>query len=264
QGQLMGKSPAMPGLGGPSTGGPHPFPEQVLIRLSPLMPLWLPGEDNLARLVLARRVEILARVPDWVLVRTTWPQPGLPVNMAGAGLCQYRKVPYPREVCQGILLDWPRLQELLAAEVGDLFPGARFLPVRDEVPPHPERTMHALPVQLEPGEGPVVEQVAVPPGAPEPDLDAAAVEGWTPLRIGLALSWAAALVALAAVGLGGFSLIDLSERRIRFVSAVTHELRTPMTTLRLYLDMLTGGMITEPKQREEYLHTLHQETERLN
>src|SRR5207247_9366091 len=62
----------------------------------------------------------------------------------------------------------------------------------------------------------------------------------------------------------GFSLIDLSERRIRFVSAVTHELRTPLTTLRLYLDMLTGGLVTEQKQREEYLHTLHQETERLN
>src|SRR5204863_3259237 len=99
----------------------------------------------------------------------------------------------------------------------------------------------------------------VPATAPAP-VD----PGWTLLRIGLALAWTAALVALLAVGLGGWSLLDLSERRIRFVSAVTHELRTPLTTLRLYLDMLTGGLVTEPKQREEYLHTLHQETERLN
>jgi signal transduction histidine kinase len=69
---------------------------------------------------------------------------------------------------------------------------------------------------------------------------------------------------LLAVGLGGRSLIDLSERRIRFVSAVTHELRTPLTTLRLYLDMLTGGMVQDEAKKAEYLHTLNAETDRLN
>ncbi len=70
-------------------------------------------------------------------------------------------------------------------------------------------------------------------------------------------------VALFAVGLGGWSLINLSERRIRFVSAVTHELRTPLTTLRLYLDMLLGGLVRDEKQRQEYLETLHAEADRL-
>ena len=88
--------------------------------------------------------------------------------------------------------------------------------------------------------------------------------GWTPLRVGLALAWAAALVALLAVGLGGWSLIDLSERRIRFVSAVTHELRTPLTTLRLYLDMLMNGLVRDEKQREEYIQTLNAEANRLS
>ena len=63
-------------------------------------------------------------------------------------------------------------------------------------------------------------------------------------------AWAAASLALLTVGLGGWSLLDLSERRIRFVSAVTHELRTPMTTLRLYLDMLTGGMVKEEGKKK--------------
>ena len=49
-----------------------------------MMPLWLPGEDHRDRLVLARRVEILARIPDWAIVQTIWPQPGLPVNLAAA------------------------------------------------------------------------------------------------------------------------------------------------------------------------------------
>jgi signal transduction histidine kinase len=238
--------------------------EQVVIRLSPMTPLWLPGQDQAARLMVARRVEILGRIPDWVLVGTTWPQAGLPMNLATAGLCQYRKVPYPREVCQGILLDWPRLQQLLADEISDLFPKATFLPMRSDVPEHPERTMTTLPVELDPGETPAPDLLAVAPAQPEPALALPAVTGWTPLRVGLALAWAAALVALGAVGLGGLSLINLSERRARFVSAVTHELRTPLTTLRLYLDMLTGGVVNEQRQRDDYVHTLHQETERLH
>ncbi|HWG47556.1 MAG TPA: HAMP domain-containing sensor histidine kinase, partial [Gemmataceae bacterium] len=48
------------------------------------------------------------------------------------------------------------------------------------------------------------------------------------------------------------------------VSAVTHELRTPLTTLRLYLDMLVNGLVRDEKQRGEYIHTLHAETDRLN
>jgi signal transduction histidine kinase len=108
--------------------------------------------------------------------------------------------------------------------------------------------MVALPFQLNPG----------------PTVEAPTESGWTPLRVGLSLAWAAALAALVAVGLGGRSLVDLSQRRIRFVSAVTHELRTPLTTLRLYLDMLTGGMITDEAKKAEYLHTLNTETERLN
>jgi signal transduction histidine kinase len=242
--------------------------EQVVIRLSPMTPLWLPATDKTDRLVVVRHVQILGRVPDEVVLLCSWPRSGLPFNLATAGALQFRKVPYPREVCQGILLDWPRLQALLAAEVADLFPQATFAPVRDEVPAHPERTLTALPVEMDPGPVPPLEAPAAPPGEPEwsgdrqPAVDT--VEGWTPLRIGLALSWAAALVALGAVGMGGRSLIALSERRIRFVSAVTHELRTPLTTLRLYLDMLTGGLITEEEKRNEYLHTLHAETDRLH
>jgi K+-sensing histidine kinase KdpD len=68
---------------------------------------------------------------------------------------------------------------------------------------------------------------------------------------------------LLAIGVGGWVLLDLSDRRIRFVSAVTHELRTPLTTLRLYLDLLSSGMVTEEKQKAEYLTTLNAESDRL-
>src|SRR5262249_10511438 len=130
------------------------------------------------------------------------------------------------------------------------FPEARFQPQRDPILQNPDqarRTMTALPIEMDPG--------------PQPRAD---VETWTPLRIGLALAWAAALVALSAVGLGGFTLLDLSERRIRFVSAVPHELRTPLTTLRLYLDMMAGGLVRDEERQAEYLQTLHSETDRLH
>jgi signal transduction histidine kinase len=186
---------------------------EVPVNLSPMVPVWLDTPAGAEHLILLR----LVRIEE-------------------------------TEICQGIVLDGPALQAMLAQEVTDLFPEARLIPMREPVPSQPERTMTALPFQLDPG--PALFEV------PDP--------GWTPLRVGLALAWLAALVALLAVGLGGWSLLNLSERRIRFVSAVTHELRTPLTTLRLYLDMLVNGLVRDDKQRGEYIHTLHAETDRLN
>jgi signal transduction histidine kinase len=152
-----------------------------------------------------------------------------------------------RAVTQGVLLDWPRLRAVLLDEVHDLFPGADLVPLTEGEPAEADRAMATLPVRFVPGPVPV---------PPDP--------GWSPLRVGLALAWAAALVALAAVALGGWSLLDLSERRIRFVSAVTHELRTPLTTLRLYLDLLTSGLVRDETHRAEYLTTMAAESERLH
>ena len=151
-----------------------------------------------------------------------------------------------REVCQGVLLDDEALRQGLAELVADVFHDARIVPAA--AGEEAENVLAALPLRLDPG----------------PDEAAGEGPGWTPLRVGLALAWAAALVALLAVGLGGWSLLDLSERRIRFVSAVTHELRTPLTTLRLYLDLLRDGLVREESRREEYIRTLHGETDRLH
>ena len=152
-----------------------------------------------------------------------------------------------KTVYQGVLLDWAKVQQTLTEQVADLFPAATVSPIRTPSDLSPERAMTALPVQLDPGT--------------PPELPAAGV---TPLRLGLILAWVASVIALLAVGFGGRALLDLSERRIRFVSAVTHELRTPLTSLRLYLDLLTSGMIEDPDQQKEYLHTLSDQSERLN
>lgn len=151
-----------------------------------------------------------------------------------------------KTVFQGVVLDWTRLKDVLLDEIRPSFPDAELVPVYDGEE-NTERQMAAIPARLDPG--------PVPP--PEST-------GWSPLRLGLALGWGAALVALAGIWVGGRALIDLSERRIRFVSAVTHELRTPLTSLRLYLDLLTSGMIEDEEKQKEYLRTLHGESDRLN
>jgi signal transduction histidine kinase len=85
---------------------------------------------------------------------------------------------------------------------------------------------------------------------------------WSSTHTFQLVSWAAAFVLLAAVGLGIHSLVRLSERRSQFAYAVTHELRTPLTTFRLYTDMLAQGMVSE-ENRQEYLDTLNSESRRL-
>ena len=153
-----------------------------------------------------------------------------------------------KTVYQGVLLDWPRVQAVLREQVADLFPNATLTPILAVESLTPERAMTALPAQLDPGD------------APDPTP-----LGVTPLRLALLISWATVLLAVSAVGFGGHALLDLSERRIRFVAAVTHELRTPLTTLRLYLDLLTSGLLDgDEAKRKEYLQTLSGESERLH
>jgi signal transduction histidine kinase len=184
----------------------------MAIHLGSMRPQWMVGPDGSEMLVLVR----VAKVDN-------------------------------KTVCQGIILDWMKLEAMLQDEVKDLFPNAKLLPIKDPVGVSPDRAMTALPIQLDPG--------------PQPEPPPA---GWTTLRLGLVLAWAAAIIAFAAVGFCGWTLIDLAERRIRFVSAVTHELRTPLTSLRLYLDLLVSGMIQDEAKKQEYLNTLATESDRLH
>jgi signal transduction histidine kinase len=202
----------------PAVVGPIPLEElpvntpAIAVHLGSMRPQWLTAADGAETLILARAARREGRV-------------------------EY----------QGVVLDWPKLKTMLLDDIKDQFPDARLQPVKEPAGGPPERTMSALPVQLDPGPTPE------PPPA-----------GWTPLRIGLVLAWAAAVLAFAAVGLSGWSLMDLAERRIRFVSAVTHELRTPLTSLRLYLDLLLSGMVQDEQKRQEYLATLNTESDRLH
>jgi signal transduction histidine kinase len=79
----------------------------------------------------------------------------------------------------------------------------------------------------------------------------------------LLVAWVAVLAAVVAIGLVLRASLALSDRRGRFVSAVTHELRTPLTTFCLYSQMLADGLVEGEERRAEYLRTLRRESDRL-
>jgi two-component system sensor histidine kinase SenX3 len=57
--------------------------------------------------------------------------------------------------------------------------------------------------------------------------------------------------------------VRLNERQSNFVSAVTHELKTPVASLKLYVDTLEYREVP-PERRAEFYRTMRQDIERLN
>jgi len=57
--------------------------------------------------------------------------------------------------------------------------------------------------------------------------------------------------------------LQLSEMRSHFVSSVSHELKTPLTSIRMFAETLRLGRFTDGKKQDEYLETIVEESERL-
>ena len=55
----------------------------------------------------------------------------------------------------------------------------------------------------------------------------------------------------------------LDEARVRFLNELAHDLRTPLTSLRLHADLLTGGK-APPEKRERYASRMALEAARLS
>jgi signal transduction histidine kinase len=145
----------------------------------------------------------------------------------------------------GSWLDWNYLEKFLLTEAIDLLPGATLQSVEDLTNPPLSQMLAGLPVQLNPGKRVVVTQVS------------------SLMKWALAAGWAALAIAVAAVAVLFWGVLALSERRAAFVSSVTHELRSPLTTFRLYADMLARDMVPDAQRRHEYHETLRREAERL-
>lgn len=58
--------------------------------------------------------------------------------------------------------------------------------------------------------------------------------------------------------------MEQARRTENFVAAVTHELRTPLSTIRLHAEMLQDGWVKDGAQRDEYYARIVRETGRLS
>jgi signal transduction histidine kinase len=71
-------------------------------------------------------------------------------------------------------------------------------------------------------------------------------------------------MGLFAIYQSARAIVDLSERRSQFVSSVTHELKTPLTNIRMYVEMLEQGIAKNPEREQEYFRILDSEGARLS
>lgn len=75
----------------------------------------------------------------------------------------------------------------------------------------------------------------------------------------------------AALGFGIVALLRtvreelaLAQLKSDFVSGVSHQLKTPLTSIRMFAEMLEGGRVPAEEKRQEYFRLIHRETLRLS
>jgi signal transduction histidine kinase len=215
-----------------------PGARRVAIQAQPEPPrAATPAASEWVRVVVDPLRGRLARSGELLLVRSAW---------IGA-----------RGVRQGVAFEVPALERTLAgAALGDgALPGARVqlapAPRVSASPSDREGFSHRF---AEPFDA-LAATLALPPFA-----DAA----------GRTVYWLAALFCLAGAG-GLFAAyrtttvaLHFAERRSNFAAAVSHELKTPLTAIRLYAEMLRDGLVSGDEKRREYYGSITAEAERLS
>lgn len=73
-----------------------------------------------------------------------------------------------------------------------------------------------------------------------------------------------------AIGIGGWLIVTdlkrqlaLARQKTDFVSNVSHELKTPLTSIRMFSELLADRRVTDPDKQRSYLHIITSEAARL-
>jgi signal transduction histidine kinase len=139
---------------------------------------------------------------------------------------------------------------------------------------------------VRPLQGGTTIRLAVPAADVLPPMDATGVElgaAFPGLRVRIpappsppsdsshALLYIALALVLAVTLFGGYLLwrdvrreLAMAQMRSQFVSSVTHELKTPLTAIRMFAETLRLRGSTDKRMHSEYLDTIIHESERLS
>lgn len=89
-------------------------------------------------------------------------------------------------------------------------------------------------------------------------------------RSASAVIWILVLILFVSVAGGGTMVLTslygemrLAQKKASFVAGVSHELKTPLTSISLFIDLLRRSRRTDPRKRDRYLALMAAETERL-
>jgi signal transduction histidine kinase len=77
-------------------------------------------------------------------------------------------------------------------------------------------------------------------------------------------------VLVLAIGFGSWLIVTdlqrqltLARQKTDFVSNVSHELKTPLTSIRMFSELLAEGRVSDPSKQQSYLHIITAEAARL-
>ena len=103
-------------------------------------------------------------------------------------------------------------------------------------------------------------------------FDETYVSAWTKSSLPFPiLYWLILILVVGFTAFGGYLLwrdvsreLAIAEMRSHFAASVSHELKTPLTSIRMFAEALTMGVKKKPEAQKEYLRTIISESERLS